>query len=333
MRRHIFAVSAALLFLIITSSQAFSAQSAHRVKKGDSLASIAKRYHVSVDALKGMNDLKSVKLSIGQQIIVREDGTSPAKQPLSRQVKKGSQKKEALKKKEEQKTQQEAAVTENDGEFIEYRAKKGDTLDKIASKFSVEMDDLLEANSLTNRTKVTPGKVILVPKIVEDKEEEFVTLTNKPLKPWSSSDEKYMLVKVAKSFMGAPYKYGGDSVRGLDCSAFVKKIYDIFDVQLPRSAREQFYSGVKVTKEDLSVGDLVFFRTKRYLKYPTHVGIFIGDGNFIHSSSGHNRLGVKVDSLQSDFYSRTYIGAVRVKKASDDSADTTKSIDKASNNS
>ena len=328
MRRHLIAVSAALLFFAITSNQAFSAPVVHKVKKGDNLAAIAKKYHVSVDTLKTLNDLKSINLKIGQQITVKDEAAVPA----VKQAKKEPQRKQAQKK-DAQKTQQETAVTENDGEFIEYRAKKGDTVDKIASKFNVDMDELLEANNLAGRKKVTPGKVLLIPKIVEEKEEEFVSLSNKTLKPWNSSEEKYMLVKVAKSFVGAPYKYGGESVRGLDCSAFVKKIYDIFDVQLPRSAREQFQTGVKVTKDDLAVGDLVFFRTKRYLKYPTHVGIFIGDGNFIHSSSGHNRLGVKVDSLQTDFYARTFIGAVRVKNPSDNSADTTRPSDKASNNS
>ena len=142
-----------------------------------------------------------------------------------------------------------------------------------------------------------------------------------------------MLVKVAKSFMGAPYKYGGESVRGLDCSAFVKKIYDIFDIQLPRSAREQFKTGLKISRDELAIGDLVFFKTKRYIKYPTHVGIFIGDGNFIHSSSGHKKIGVKIDSLSSDFYTRTFIGAIRVKQPADESAVNTEPIQKASNNS
>jgi peptidoglycan endopeptidase LytE len=327
MRRYIIAVSVALLLLAITSNQAFSAAVVHKVKNGDNLATIAKKHNVSVDALKGLNDLKSIKLKIGQQIIVKEEAVIPGKQAKKEPLKKEARKKEM------QKTLQEAAIVENDGEFIEYKAKKGDTLEKIAIKFNIDADDLLEANNLNSHKKVTPGKIVLIPKIVEEKEEEFVTLTNKALKPWNSSEEKYMLVKVAKSFMGAPYKYGGDSVRGLDCSAFVKKIYDIFDVQLPRSAREQFQTGMKITKDDLAVGDLVFFKTKRYLKYPTHVGIFIGDGSFIHSSSAHNKLGVKVDSLLSDFYSRTYIGAVRVKKVSDDSADTTKSTDKPTNNS
>ena len=71
------------------------------------------------------------------------------------------------------------------------------------------------------------------------------------------------------------------------------------------------------------MGDLVFFRTKRYAKYPTHVGIYIGEGNFIHSSSGHARIGVKVDSLQTDFYNKTFIGATRVKKSPEENSEAT----------
>lgn len=223
--------------------------------------------------------------------------------------------KKNLKKKKKKNTRYQEPVIETDGEFIEYRAKKGDTLDGIAKKFNIDKEELIEANNLKDGARLNKNMVILIPKTLsEEKQEEFVELTNKNLKPWKSNDEKYMLVKVAKSFIGAPYKYGGNSVRGLDCSAYVKKIYEIFDVQLPRSAREQFHAGTKVNKEELTVGDLVFFRTKRYIKYPTHVGIYIGDGYFIHSSSGNGRIGVKIDSLNSDFYSRTYVGATRVKK-------------------
>jgi peptidoglycan endopeptidase LytE len=212
----------------------------------------------------------------------------------------------------------EAAAEENDGEFIEYKTKKGDTIDKVATLFNVDKEALMESNNFQNlkAARLSPGRTILIPKIIQDGEEDIVTLTNRPLKPWKNSDEKYMLVKVAKSFMGAPYKYGGNTVKGLDCSAYVMKIYEIFDIQLPRSAREQFRVGSKIGKEELGVGDLVFFKTKRYVKYPTHVGIYIGDGSFIHSSSGHGRIGVKIDSLSSDYYSKAYTGATRVKGGS-----------------
>ncbi|MEI6153662.1 MAG: NlpC/P60 family protein [Deltaproteobacteria bacterium] len=333
MKKSILTIIIATVIITITYGMALSAPITYKVKPGDSLCSIAKKHNIQVDKLKSQNNLKTNKLSLGQQITIKGDSTVSSGASTGTTKATAKTKSTAKTKKEARNTQPvEAVITENDGEFVEYKTKRGDTIDKIALKFNVDLEDVLEANNLADK-KLKPGKVILIPKIVEDKDDEFVTLANKSIKPWKSNDEKYMLVKVAKSFMGAPYRYGGESVRGLDCSAYVKKIYDIFDVPLPRSAREQFNVGEKITKDDLAIGDLVFFKTKRYIKYPTHVGIYIGEGHFIHSSSGHNKLGVKIDSLSSDFYGRTFTGAVRVKKTSDESADTTRSSEKTTNNS
>jgi len=311
MKRTVFTFIIFCFFAVVSSNHAFSSQVTYKVKSGDTLAKIAKKYHVSVDKLKNLNDLSSTKLKKDQILVIKKDISG----------KKENVKVAAPSVRNEPPVNQ--AVVENDGEFIEYRPKKGDTLAKIASKFNLDAEDILESNNITGRKL---PKVILIPKIIEvNDSEELIELSKKPLKPWRNNDEKYMLVKVAKSFMGAPYKYGGETVRGLDCSAFVKKIYDIFDVQLPRSAREQFMVGNKISKEELAVGDLVFFKTKRYVKYPTHVGIYIGDGNFIHSSSTRCKLGVKVDALSSEFYSRTFVGATRVKKLPDDTAEGSKS--------
>lgn len=322
------------LFTAITCAGfAYAAPTIYRVKQGDSLCSIAKKHNIHVDKLKSQNNLKTNKLSIGQQIVIKTDSKTNAKAgPAPRATTKIKSSKTRIEAKNIRPV--EVVSISEDDEFIEYRTKKGDTIDKLAMKYSIDKEDIMEANNLTDKT-LKPGKVILIPKIVEEKEqdEEFVTLNGKTMKPWKSNEEKYMLVKVAKSFIGAPYRYGGESVRGLDCSAYVKKIYDIFDVSLPRSAREQFNAGEKISKDELAIGDLVFFRTKRYIKYPTHVGIYIGEGHFIHSSSAHNRLGVKIDSLSSDFYGRTYVGAVRVKKTTDESADTSGSSEKTVNNS
>lgn len=243
-------------------------------------------------------------------------------------AKRDAKNKTIKKKKSKQRIIHEAPVTETDGEFIEYKTQKGDTIERIAARFNVDMNDILDANNLKEDTRLSPNTLVLIPRTVSENDKEgFIDLpTNRNIKAWKTSDEKYMLVKVAKSFIGAPYKYGGNTVQGLDCSAYVRKIYEIFDVQLPRSAREQFHAGTKIDRGELAVGDLVFFRTKRYIKYPTHVGIYIGDGYFIHSSSGHGRIGVKIDSLSSEFYSRTYIGATRVKKSVDEGIDAKKSI-------
>ncbi len=318
-------VTSVLLFLgfVVAPSVSEASQTVHKVKSGDNLYTIAKKYKMSVDVLKKQNHLKSIKLSLGQSIIIKENETKSAKNNARTKT---TAKKEEL---------QAAAVSaeEPDAEFIEYKTKKGDTIEKVAVLFSVDKDDLIESNAGLQGSKnrrLSPGRTILVPRVVDEGTEEIVTLNTKPLKAWKNNDEKYMLVKVAKSFMGAPYKYGGNSVTGLDCSGYVKKIYEIFDVQLPRSARDQIRVGPSIGREDLAVGDLVFFKTRRYAKYPTHVGIYIGDGNFIHSSSGHGRIGVKIDALSSDYYSKAYVGATRVKGATDDD---TSSLGKAANNS
>ena len=254
-----------------------------------------------------------------------------AKQSKKHTAKKGKQSRNEAKG-QALKAQVEPVTYENDGEYIEYKVKRGDTIDKIAALFSIEKDELIETNQLASKKKLDPGKTLFIPRVIEENDdaEEIVNFKSAQVKPWKNSDERYMLVKVAKSFMGAPYKYGGNTVRGLDCSAYVKKIYEIFDVQLPRSAREQYMVGTKIVRSDLAVGDLVFFKTRRYAKYPTHVGIFIGDGNFIHASSGKGRLGVKIDSLGSDYYSGAYIGATRIKSGSESIS---QGADRPSNNS
>jgi len=292
----------------------------HKVKSGENLHSIAKKYHVSVNSLKSMNSLKSINLKPGQVLVVKKDDVG---RETAREKSVSKKKTEII---------ATTATEENDGEFIEYKTKKGDTLDRIASLFNIEREDILESNNIKVH-RLRPGTRLLIPRPdAEEGEADFIVLPGKSMNAWKTKEEPYMLVKVAKSFVGAPYKMGGESVRGLDCSAFVKKIYDIFDVQLPRSAREQYRVGSQIRRDNLSVGDLVFFKTRRYAKYPTHVGIYIGDGNFIHSSSGHGRIGVKVDPLSSDYYSRTYIGATRVKKVPDDSLEKSTNLDSQPNN-
>lgn len=254
-----------------------------------------------------------------------------AKQSKKHTMKKGKHSRNEFKQ-QALRAQVESVTYENDGEYIEYKVKRGDTIDQIAALFSIEKDELIETNQLASKKKLDPGKTLFIPRVIEENDdaEEIVNFKSAQVKPWKNNDERYMLVKVAKSFMGAPYKYGGNTVRGLDCSAYVKKIYEIFDVQLPRSAREQYMVGTKIGRSDLTVGDLVFFKTRRYAKYPTHVGIFIGDGNFIHASSGKGRLGVKIDSLGSDYYSGAYIGATRIKSSSEGIS---QGVDRPSNNS
>lgn len=301
-----------------------SASISHKVRAGDTLQKIAKKYHVSVDKLKSMNNLRSGSLKRGQVLTI-ETETASIKSTRARQQAKKATKRPATP------VIQEAAVEEehDNSEYIEYRVRRGDTLDKLSTKFNIDKEELLDLNNI-KKTKLKPGTTVFIPRAEEDAEETPLVLNERPLKPWENEEERGILVKVAKSFSGAPYRFGGDSVRGLDCSAFVKKMYEIFEVQLPRSAREQFYAGQKVNKEELTTGDLVFFKTKRYAKYPTHVGIYIGEDKFIHASS-HYKRGVRMDSLADTYFTRTYTGAVRVKAPPAEKGETTSNLQKIAN--
>ena len=117
-----------------------------------------------------------------------------------------------------------------------------------------------------------------------------------------------MLMEIIK-YLGTPYKYGGNTKAGMDCSAFTQIIFkDVFNLPLERSARLQYTQGNIVDKgEELKVGDLVFFNTRKRVK-PGHVGIYIGDNLFAHAST---KKGVTITALDYDYYSRTYMGARR----------------------
>jgi cell wall-associated NlpC family hydrolase len=126
----------------------------------------------------------------------------------------------------------------------------------------------------------------------------------------ATSEEKNLLVRVAMTFIGVPYRLGGSTLKGLDCSALVKKVYGMFEISLPRTAREQSGVGKSVDRGDLEVGDLVFFKTRR--SNAGHVGMYIGGGEFVHASS-HQRK-VKVDRLDAPYFSKRFLRGVRVKE-------------------
>jgi cell wall-associated NlpC family hydrolase len=112
------------------------------------------------------------------------------------------------------------------------------------------------------------------------------------------------------SVIGSPYKSGGTTARGFDCSGFTSYIFDKMGIDLPRTSSSQAQAGTKVAKSDLQPGDLVFFDTiGGNNSSVSHVGIYIGDGKFAHSSSSR---GVVTDKLNSSYYETRYVTARRV---------------------
>lgn len=115
------------------------------------------------------------------------------------------------------------------------------------------------------------------------------------------------LVKTAKSFIGVPYLWAGTSPEsGFDCSGFTMTVYQLNGLNLPRSSLEQFDAGVPVGRNGLSKGDLVFFSTTGGNKV-SHVGIYLGDGTFVHAPGKGKRI--RVDSMAEKYYSKRFVGA------------------------
>ena len=126
-----------------------------------------------------------------------------------------------------------------------------------------------------------------------------------------SSKSGSKLVTYAKQFIGIRYKWGGTTTKGFDCSGFTQYIMRHYGANIARISRDQAQGGTPVKKENLRVGDLVFFTRSASNRTINHVGIYIGSGNFIHSSSGGGGKGVTISNLNSGSYAKRYTCARR----------------------
>lgn len=299
-------VCSCLVLLVVGAA---SAAERYTVKPGDSLHKIAKKHHVSVDSLKEANRLDGNDLTPKQVLII----------PGGKSAKKITEKSTAKKK-----SGTDAAV---------YIVKKGDTLAGVSEKTGVPASEIRKTNGLRSSKLKTGQRLVLgkptaradendddleeagsieageLAAIGEDRDRPEA-IAPIPLSRWTDPGERDLFIKVVKSYEGVPYKLGGNSMRGIDCSAFTKKVYGIFNIALPRTAREQLQQGKRVGRDSLDTGDLVFFQTRRNR---IHVGVFLGGSEFFHLSS-RNRAG-KVDSIDSTYFSTRFISGVRLKEA------------------
>jgi peptidoglycan endopeptidase LytE len=318
MKRRIFPwMGLIVLFLSFGLGQETLAKEVYTVKRGDTVALIAKKFAVSQEALKEINDLR------GNSIKYKQVLTIPSTEPATG-AKQGAK-------------QSTAKAIKASAPLSSYTVKKGDSLYSIAKKTGISVSAIKETNHLRSNM-LKPGRKIMLAKAgltlekkVQsaqqpdmDEEDDMLDEPLTALSPveaenalassaellgkWHNPEEKKLFVKVATAFLGAPYRWGGVSLKGLDCSAFVKKIYELFDVTLPRTAREQAYVGTTVAREDMIEGDLVFFNTRRSFG---HVGIYIGNNEFVHASSS-NRI-VRIDNLNESYFNKRFVKAVRLK--------------------
>lgn len=302
--------------LLVGFYQSGWAQERYIVKAGDSLYSISKSFGVSIEALKTANGLEGDSIKPKQTLSIPSTRAKKVVQVTGKPSSSPSKKLsiESLKRDSE--------------ETDSYVVKKGDTLSSISKTVGISVEEIKRVNSLrTSALKI--GQVLSFPKnqnrlgeeaeesgdeveitgVTQAEVEKGETVALNPLGKWNNSEERSLLVRVVKTFLGVPYKLGGSTLKGIDCSAFVRKIYEIFNIELPRTTREQFSIGKKIGKEQLEEGDLVFFRRRGS---SSHVGIYIGDNQFVHASSSNRQ--VKIDYLDAPYYSKRFLRGVRVKE-------------------
>ncbi len=306
-----------ILFFAIGFNQNGWADVQYTVKPGDTLYRISKAFHVSLKELINTNALKDTKLKPNQIITIPSQNLDESENISQRSLNRADK----------------VIPTKNANRPINrmntYVVKRGDTLSLISKKVGLSMDEIKEMNHLPS-SHLKVGQILFLPKDenqwVQEEYEEFKDedesildlqrtgekgedTPSAPLGKWKSLEERSLFIRVVKTFLGVPYKLGGSTLRGIDCSAFVKKIYEIFNIQLPRTTREQFWIGKKVDKDQLEEGDLVFFRRG---KNGAHVGIYIGDNQFVHAS--YHRREVKIDSLNTPYYTKRFLKGVRIKE-------------------
>ena len=135
----------------------------------------------------------------------------------------------------------------------------------------------------------------------------YKALMNKEMPPNRSQNVVRNILRAAYSVVGTPYVFGGTSPYGFDCSGFTQYAFARAGVHLSRMADEQFYYGKRVSMSQLRAGDLIFYTT--YEPGASHVGIYVGNGNFIHAGCS---TGVTVSSAFTGYWGARYYGACRI---------------------
>ncbi len=134
-----------------------------------------------------------------------------------------------------------------------------------------------------------------------------VTPSASALNGTSGSGLAQQIIATAKKYIGVPYVWGGSTPKGFDCSGYVQYVFAAHGITLPRTSKQQWTVGTSVSKSALQPGDLVFFVTGS--NGVSHLGIYIGNGQFIHASSSK---GVMISALSNSYWASAYYGAKRI---------------------
>jgi len=236
----------------------------YTVKSGDYLGKIASKHSTSVSNLKSLNKLKSDMIYVGQKLKVpaKKAPVTPAK-PVATTPPKTT------------------TPTTSVKETTDYIVQSGDTLGKIAGKYKLTVKDLKALNKLTS-DNIYVGQKLKVP--------------GTKTEPTVTTDLAAKMIASAKKLIGIPYVWGGSTPSGFDCSGFIYYVANQAGMEIGRYSAEGFYDRTYYV-DTPKAGDIVFFENT-YKKGISHLGIYLGNNQFIHA----NDDGVMISNLQSSYY-------------------------------
>ncbi len=278
--------------LILSSIPATAAHMSYKVRQGDTLWDLAKKYHTTPEAISRASGV-GVNAPLGIGVILRiPTAESPAKKASAEPIS----------------TRLGAAVHTNTNSVC-LRTGPGTNHAKTAVLPMGSTGKIIAEKGSWTKVALGDGTCGYIYGALLSSGAGSVTYSDSSPVLKASRSDNSSLIETALSCRGARYRRGGTSRGGFDCSGFTRYVFAKYGVSLPHSSSAQASLGQRVSKDALKPGDLVFFQT--YRRGISHVGIYIGNDKFVHAA--RYGKGVRVDSLSSSYYCSRYRGARRVR--------------------